>query len=97
MPLQATSKHNTAYASDTFHLSNNFCSPSSYNQYLKTFMMDFYVGVIKLVDKALKKVDTSVRGIMATEIHKHLHICKESATKFLGREEEMYKVSEPST
>lgn len=56
-------------------------------------MSDFYVGVVKLVDKALKRVDTSVRGIMATEIHKHLHICKESAVKFLGREEELYKVT----
>ena len=51
------------------------------------------MGIIKLVDKALKRVDTSVRGNMATEIHKHLYFCHENAKKFLGRENELYRVS----
>ena len=43
--------------------------------------------------KAMKVVDTSIRGIMANEIHKHLYICVENAKKFLGREDELYSVS----
>ena len=50
------------------------------------------MGIIKIVDKAMKRVDTSVRGNMATEIHKHLYFCHESAKKFLGREDELYRV-----
>ena len=69
-----------------------FCSPTAYDEYIKKFLQDFYVGIIKLVDKAMKVVDTSIRGIMANEIHKHLYICVENAKKFLGREEELYKV-----
>ena len=72
-------------------------SPASYNTYLSNFLRDFYVAIIKLVDKALKRVDTSVRGNMATEIHKHLYFCHENAKKFLGRENELYKVSEQKT
>ncbi len=52
----------------------------------------FYQIVIRLIDKAMKKLDTSVRGNMAVEIHKHLHLCQESAKKFLGREDELNKV-----
>ena len=40
----------------------------------------------------MRNVDTSVRGLMAAEIHKHMHICNESAKKFLGREFQLYKV-----
>ena len=71
---------------------NLFHSPTAYDQYIKSFLQDFYVGVVKLVDKAMKVVDTSIRGIMANEIHKHLHICVQNAKKFLGREDELYKV-----
>ena len=60
---------------------------------MKSFLQDFYVNVTKLVDKAMKVVDTSIRGIMANEIHKHLYICVENAKKFLGRENELYFVS----
>ena len=40
----------------------------------------------------MRKVDTSIRGNMAAEIHKHLHYCDESSKKFLGRNMELYKV-----
>ena len=50
------------------------------------------MAVIKLIDKSMRNVDTSVRGLMAAEIHKHMHICNESAKKFLGREFQLYKV-----
>ena len=40
----------------------------------------------------MKTVDTSVRGVMAAEIHKHSHFCIESAKKFLGREFQLHKV-----
>ena len=40
----------------------------------------------------MRNVDTSVRGLMAAEIHKHMHICNEGAKKFLGREFQLYKV-----
>lgn len=49
-------------------------------------------SVIKLIDKAMKSRDTSVRGAMATEIQKHLEICVERAETFLGRDEELAKV-----
>ena len=52
--------------------------------------------VVRLIDKAMKRLDTSVRGNMAVEIHKHLHLCQENATKFLGREDELYKVNKES-
>ena len=68
-------------------------SPAAYDEYMKSFLQDFYVNVTKLVDKAMKVVDTSIRGIMANEIHKHLYICVENAKKFLGREAELYSVS----
>ena len=67
-------------------------STAAYDKYLRTFLQDFYVSVIKLIDKSMRNVDTSVRGLMAAEIHKHMHICNESAKKFLGREFQLYKV-----
>ena len=70
-----------------------YFSPTAYDEYMKSFLQDFYVNVTKLVDKAMKVVDTSIRGIMANEIHKHLYICVENAKKFLGREDELYSVS----
>ncbi len=69
-----------------------FKSPASYDRYIKSFLQDFYVGIIKLVDKAMKRIDTSVRGNMSTEIHKHLYLCYQSSKKFLGREDQLYKV-----
>ena len=75
-----------------FHFSLQKYSTAAYDKYLRTFLQDFYVSVIKLIDKSMRNVDTSVRGLMAAEIHKHMHICNESAKKFLGREFQLYKV-----
>ena len=75
-----------------FHFSLQNNSTAAYDKYLRTFLQDFYVAVIKLIDKSMRNVDTSVRGLMAAEIHKHMHICNESAKKFLGREFQLYKV-----
>ena len=80
------------YYKYVFHFSLQNNSTAAYDKYLRTFLQDFYVAVIKLIDKSMRNVDTSVRGLMAAEIHKHMHICNESAKKFLGREFQLYKV-----
>ena len=67
-------------------------STASYTKYLHSLLNEFYAGVIRLIDKSMKIVDTSVRGVMAAEIHKHSHYCIESAKKFLGREFQLHKV-----
>ena len=78
----------------SFKLLNLKCfSVPNYTKYLHTLLQDFYSQVIRLIDKSMKtQVDVSVRGVMASEIHKHLHFCNESAKKFLGREFQLYKV-----
>eukprot|EP00095_Tigriopus_kingsejongensis_P002552 maker-scaffold309_size213625-snap-gene-0.20 protein:Tk02552 transcript:maker-scaffold309_size213625-snap-gene-0.20-mRNA-1 annotation:"GI10101" len=47
-------------------------SKEAYDKYMTTFIFDFYKSVIRLIDKAMKKIDSSLRGNMANEILIHL-------------------------
>lgn len=51
-----------------------------------------YQGVIKLTDKAMRKIDTSTRGNIAYEILKHMELCVTEARNFMGREDDLRKV-----
>ncbi len=46
-------------------------------------------NVLKLVDRAMRKEDTSAQGKIVTEILQHLHACKKSVEVFYGRVEEL--------
>lgn len=46
--------------------------------YLKHFITHFYKNIIKLVDRAMRKEDSSAQGIIVTEILQHLHACNNS-------------------
>jgi hypothetical protein len=44
----------------------------------------FHQGVIRLIDKAMKGTDNSVRGGMANEIHKHMDLVPKFKKTFLS-------------
>ncbi|MPC31022.1 NACHT and WD repeat domain-containing protein 2 [Portunus trituberculatus] len=64
----------------------------THGEYLQQFCTDFYKGMTKLIDRAMRKEDSSAQGQIITEILQHLHACKNSVTVFYGREEEVKKV-----
>ena len=41
-----------------------------------------FQGVIRLIDKAMKGTDISIRGGMANEIHKHMDLAVSTTTRF---------------
>ena len=55
-------------------------------EFLNDFCNHFYKNVLKLVDRAMRKEDTSAQGKIVTEILQHLHACRESVKVFYGRE-----------
>ena len=57
----------------------------SHEEYLADFINHFYKNVLKLVDRAMRKVDTSAQGKIVTELLQHLHLCKDSVKVFYGR------------
>eukprot|EP00095_Tigriopus_kingsejongensis_P001882 maker-scaffold70_size417918-snap-gene-3.18 protein:Tk01882 transcript:maker-scaffold70_size417918-snap-gene-3.18-mRNA-1 annotation:"leucine-rich repeat and wd repeat-containing protein kiaa1239-like" len=61
----------------------------THEEYLNDFINHFYKSVIKLVDRAMRKEDTSAQGKIITEILQHLHACKNSVKVFYGRVEEL--------
>jgi hypothetical protein len=67
-------------------------SVEAYDTYISSFVRDFYTGVIRLIEKAVKLIDTSNRFIIADEIHKHMDICKTEEDNFMGRDQELFKV-----
>ncbi|XP_063848129.1 LOW QUALITY PROTEIN: NACHT and WD repeat domain-containing protein 2-like [Scylla paramamosain] len=66
----------------------------THGEYLQQFCTDFYKGMTKLIDRAMRKEDSSAQGQIITEILQHLHACKNSVTVFYGREEEVKKVED---
>ncbi|XP_050688331.1 NACHT and WD repeat domain-containing protein 2-like [Eriocheir sinensis] len=66
----------------------------THGEYLQQFCTDFYKGMTKLIDRAMRKEDSSAQGQIITEILQHLHACKNSVTVFYGREEEVQKVKD---
>lgn len=54
--------------------------PETHEEYLKHFITHFYKNIIKLVDRAMRKEDSSAQGQIVTEILQHLHACNNSVT-----------------
>ncbi|KAL2749964.1 NACHT and WD repeat domain-containing protein 2 [Vespula maculifrons] len=61
--------------------------PETHSEYLQHFITHFYRNIIKLVDRAMRKEDSSAQGQIITEILQHLHACNNSVKIFYGRED----------
>ncbi|XP_049825029.1 NACHT and WD repeat domain-containing protein 2 [Aethina tumida] len=61
----------------------------THEDYLKHFITHFYKNIIKLVDRAMRKEDSSAQGQIVTEILQHLHACNNSVKVFYGREDNL--------
>ncbi|XP_075987082.1 NACHT and WD repeat domain-containing protein 2 [Anticarsia gemmatalis] len=61
----------------------------SHGEYLNHFVSHFYKNIIKLVDRAMRKEDSSAQGQIVTEILQHLHACNNSVKVFHGREPDL--------
>ena len=57
----------------------------THEEFLNDFINHFYKNVLKLVDRAMRKEDTSAQGKIVTEILQHLHACGDSVKVFYGR------------
>ena len=60
-------------------------APETHEEYLNDFINHFYKNVLRLVDRAMRKEDTSAQGKIVTEILQHLHACLNSVEVFYGR------------
>ena len=58
--------------------------------YTNDFINHFYKNTLKLVDRAMRKEDTSAQGKIVTEILQHLHACCDSVKVFYGRVVNIY-------
>ncbi|KAL4712468.1 hypothetical protein ACJJTC_007484 [Scirpophaga incertulas] len=61
----------------------------THGEYLNHFIAHFYKNIIKLVDRAMRKEDSSAQGQIVTEILQHLHACNNSVKVFHGREDDL--------
>ncbi|KAI9580289.1 NACHT and WD repeat domain-containing protein 2 [Glossina fuscipes] len=61
----------------------------THEEYLNHFISHFYKNIVKLVDRAMRKEDSSAQGQIVTEILQHLHACNNSVKVFYGREENL--------
>lgn len=52
--------------------------PETHEEYLQHFITHFYKNITKLVDRAMRKEDSSPQGQIVTEILQHLHACNNS-------------------
>lgn len=52
--------------------------PETHSEYLQHFITHFYRNIVKLVDRAMRKEDSSAQGQIITEILQHLHACNNS-------------------
>lgn len=50
--------------------------------------------MIKLVDRAMRKEDSSAQGQIITELLQHLHACNNSVRVFYGREDSLEKIKD---
>ena len=69
-------------------------APETHEEYLKEFINHFYKNVLRLVDRAMKKEDTSEQGRIVSELMQHLHSCKNNWDVFFGRTEELDQMKE---
>ncbi|XP_039275800.1 NACHT and WD repeat domain-containing protein 2-like [Nilaparvata lugens] len=68
--------------------------PETHEEYLQHFITHFYKNIVKLVDRAMRKEDSSPQGQIVTEILQHLHACNNSVKVFYGREEELIRIEQ---
>lgn len=64
----------------------------THEEYLNSFIAHFYKNIVKLVDRAMRKEDSSAQGQIVTEILQHLHACNNSVKVFYGREESLERI-----
>ncbi|XP_050546334.1 NACHT and WD repeat domain-containing protein 2 isoform X3 [Daktulosphaira vitifoliae] len=64
----------------------------THQEYLQNFIMHFYKNITKLVDRAMRKEDSSPQGQIVTEILQHLHACHNSVKVFYGREDSLTQI-----
>ncbi|EEB13481.1 conserved hypothetical protein [Pediculus humanus corporis] len=64
----------------------------THEEYLQHFITHFYKNITKLVDRAMRKEDSSAQGQIVTEILQHLHACNNSVKVFSGREDHLVKI-----
>lgn len=64
----------------------------THEEYLNHFISHFYKNIVKLVDRAMRKEDSSAQGQIVTEILQHLHACNNSVKVFYGREVHLEKI-----
>jgi hypothetical protein len=64
----------------------------THEEYLQNFIAHFYRNIVRLVDRAMRKEDSSPQGQIVTEILQHLHACNNSVKVFYGREDDLDKV-----
>lgn len=68
---------------------SNKNSAEAYDKYIASFVTDFYRGIIRLIEKAVSKIDSTTRGNIANEIHKHMDKCIVETDNFMGRDNEL--------
>lgn len=66
----------------------------THEEYLNHFISHFYKNIVKLVDRAMRKEDSSAQGQIVTEILQHLHACNNSVKVFYGREESLIAIEQ---
>lgn len=66
--------------------------PETHGEYLQEFVTHFYRNMVKLIDRAMKKEDSSAQGQIITEILQHLHACNNSVKVFFGREDNLVRI-----
>jgi len=49
--------------------------PDTHGEYLQHFITHFYKNMVKLIDRAMRKEDSSAQGQIVTEILQHLNAC----------------------
>ncbi|KAJ9592434.1 hypothetical protein L9F63_015850, partial [Diploptera punctata] len=64
----------------------------THEEYLQHFITHFYKNITKLVDRAMRKEDSSAQGQIVTEILQHLHACNNSVKVFYGREDDLERL-----
>ena len=67
-------------------------APETHEEYLNDFINHFYKNTLRLVDRAMKKEDSSEQGRIVTELMQHLHGCKNNCDVFFGRNEELERM-----
>ena len=66
----------------------------THEEFLNDFINHFYKNTLKLVDRAMRKEDTSAQGKIVTEILLHLHACIDSVKIFYGRVDELKRLKD---